>query len=274
MTVMSARDSYFATVGPSFLTKALKRLLDVAGAALGLVVLAPLFVAVAIAIKIDSPGPVMFRQERVGRNGRLFRILKFRSMAAARASKGPALTMRDDKRITQVGSFLRRSKLDELPQLLNVLVGNMSLVGPRPEVPEYMKFYTPEQRAIILSMRPGITDYASILFREENSLLDLQRDPVEFYRYQIMPIKFLYYERYSRDIGLVNDLRIILATVLMLGLGLRRCPRWLGIAADLDSRSQLQPQEAKQNDRRPIGSGLPLQSMAPAKSPARLPRAG
>ena len=227
MTVMFAKDDYFATATPSVMTMALKRLLDVAGAAIGLVVLAPVFTGVAIAIKIDSPGPVMFRQERVGRNGRRFRIVKFRSMAAGRASASLALTMRDDNRITHVGSFLRRSKMDELPQLLNVLWGSMSLVGPRPEVPEFMKFYTPEQRAIILSMRPGITDYASILFRDENSLLDQNCDPVDVYRYRIMPIKFLYYERYSREVGVVNDLRIILATVLMLVLARQRVPQWL-----------------------------------------------
>jgi lipopolysaccharide/colanic/teichoic acid biosynthesis glycosyltransferase len=227
MTVMFAREDYFATAGPSLMTMALKRLLDVAGAAVGLVVLAPLFAGTAIAIKIDSPGPIMFRQERVGRNGRPFRVFKFRTMAVGGASAGLALTVRDDKRITSIGSFLRKTKIDELPQLLNVLAGSMSLVGPRPEVPEFMKFYTPEQRAILLSMRPGITDYASILFRDENSLLDQTKDPVGVYRYQIMPIKFMYYERYGRNIGLVNDLRIILATVLMLVFGRQRVPQWL-----------------------------------------------
>jgi lipopolysaccharide/colanic/teichoic acid biosynthesis glycosyltransferase len=227
MTVMFAREDYFATAGPSLMTMALKRLLDVAGAAVGLVMLAPLFAGAAIAIKIDSPGPIMFRQERVGRNGRPFRVFKFRTMAAGGASAGLALTVRDDKRITSIGSFLRKTKIDELPQLLNVLAGSMSLVGPRPEVPEFMKFYTPEQRAILLSMRPGITDYASILFRDENSLLDQTKDPVDVYRYQIMPIKFMHYERYGRNIGVVNDLRIILATVLMLVLARQRVPQWL-----------------------------------------------
>jgi lipopolysaccharide/colanic/teichoic acid biosynthesis glycosyltransferase len=227
MTVMFARDDYFATAGPSLMTMALKRLLDVAGAAVGLVMLALLFAGTAIAIKIDSPGPIMFRQERVGRNGRPFRIFKFRTMAAGGASAGLTLTVRDDKRITSIGSFLRKTKIDELPQLLNVLAGSMSLVGPRPEVPEFMKFYTPEQRPILLSMRPGITDYASILFRDENSLLDQTQDPVDVYRYQIMPIKFMYYERYGRNIGVVNDLRIILATVLMLVLARQRVPQWL-----------------------------------------------
>jgi lipopolysaccharide/colanic/teichoic acid biosynthesis glycosyltransferase len=157
-------------------------------------------------------------------------------MTAAAASAGPALTLHDDRRITSVGSFLRRTKIDELPQLLNVLAGSMSLVGPRPEVPEYMNFYTPEQRAIILSTRPGITDYGSILFRDEEQLLDGRGDPLDIYRYQIIPIKFLYYERYCRDIGVVNDLRIILATILVLGSG--KCPKWLR-AADLELRPQL-----------------------------------
>jgi lipopolysaccharide/colanic/teichoic acid biosynthesis glycosyltransferase len=234
MIAMDAK-RYFAPSGPSSTTRALKRLFDIAGAVVGLLVLAPLFAAVAIAIKIGSLGPVMFRQERVGRGGRPFRIFKFRTMVTDRVSTGLALTLRDDKRITSIGRFLRKAKLDELPQLLNVLGGSMSFVGPRPEVPQFMKFYTPTQRAIIQSMRPGITDYASILFRDENSLLDQQRDPLEIYRYQIMPIKFLYYERYSRDIGIVTDLQIILATLLTLAL--RRCPRWLRLPDDLEFQS-------------------------------------
>ena len=123
--------------------------------------------------------------------------------------------------------LLRRSKLDELPQLINVLAGDMSLVGPRPEVPEFIKFYTPDQRAIILSMRPGITDYAAILFRDESALLDRERDPIDVYRREIMPAKFSYYERYSREIGVLNDVRIILATILLLVRG--QVPHWLGI---------------------------------------------
>jgi lipopolysaccharide/colanic/teichoic acid biosynthesis glycosyltransferase len=150
--------------------------LDVAGSVLGLLFLVPVFIIVAIAIKLDGSGPIFFRQERVGLHGRPFRIFKFRSMVVGAARAGTALTVRADARITRAGAFLRRSKLDELPQLINVLAGDMSVVGPRPEVPEFMKFYTPNQRAIILSMRPGITDYAAILFRDENSLLDGQRD--------------------------------------------------------------------------------------------------
>jgi lipopolysaccharide/colanic/teichoic acid biosynthesis glycosyltransferase len=149
-----------------------KRMLDVVGSALGLLVLLPVLVIVAVAIKFDSPGPIFFRQERVGLRGGSFRIFKFRSMVVGAARAGTAITVRGDSRITRVGKFLRSSKVDELPQLINVLAGDMSIVGPRPEVPEFMKFYTPDQRAIILSMRPGITDYAAILFRDESSLLD------------------------------------------------------------------------------------------------------
>ena len=163
-------------------------------------------------------------------------------------STGLALTLHDDERITSVGSFLRRTKIDELPQLLNVFAGSMSLVGPRPEVPEYMKFYTPEQRSIILSTRPGITDYGSILFRDEERLLDQRGEPLDIYRYQIVPIKFIYYERYCRDISVINDLRIILATILVLGLG--KCPKWLRIE-DHDPEPQL---AAQNNAARPRGT--------------------
>jgi lipopolysaccharide/colanic/teichoic acid biosynthesis glycosyltransferase len=205
---------------------AMKRILDVVGSALGLVVLLPVLAVVAVIIKLDSPGPIFFRQERVGWGGRSFRIFKFRSMVVGAARAGTALTVCDDTRITRVGAFLRRSKLDEFPQFINVLAGDMSIVGPRPEVPEFMKFYTPDQRAIILSMRPGITDYAAMLFRDESSLLDRECDPIDVYRREIMPAKFACYERYRREIGVLNDLRIILATMLLLVVG--RVPHWLG----------------------------------------------
>jgi len=158
-------------------------------------------------------------------------MIKFRSMTVDAARRGSALTVRADIRITPVGGFLRKSKLDELPQLVNVLVGDMSLVGPRPEVPEFMRFYSPEQRAVIVSMRPGMTDYAAILFRDESALLDQTEDPIEVYRRLIMPAKFRHYERYSHDIGILTDLRIILATALSLTIG--RVPSWLGIEREL-----------------------------------------
>jgi lipopolysaccharide/colanic/teichoic acid biosynthesis glycosyltransferase len=228
---------------PSPAALALKRALDVAGSAAGLVLLLPVFLVIAIVIKLDSPGSVFFRQERVGRGGRLFRIFKFRSMIADASHRGTALTVRADKRITRVGEFLRRSKLDELPQLVNVLAGDMSLVGPRPEVPEFMTFYTAEQRAVITSMRPGMTDYAAILFRDESALLDQGGDPVDIYRREIMPLKFAYYERYSREIEIVNDLRIVLATMLLLVAG--RIPRWLGIECELRAPMLLHRHEAR-----------------------------
>jgi lipopolysaccharide/colanic/teichoic acid biosynthesis glycosyltransferase len=227
---MPVRDDRPTIARPPLVTLALKRALDVVGSALGLVMLSPMLPIVAIAIKRDSPGPIFFRQDRVGRDGRIFRIYKFRSMGVRTAADDTALTLRADKRVTSVGAFLRKTKLDELPQLINVLSGDMSLVGPRPEVPEFMKFYSSEQRAIILAMRPGMTDYAAILFRDESSLLDQDSDPVTIYRYKIMPIKFGYYERYSREIGLLNDLRIILATVLLLAGG--HLPRWFGIESE------------------------------------------
>jgi lipopolysaccharide/colanic/teichoic acid biosynthesis glycosyltransferase len=223
---------------PSPTTLALKRALDIAGSAVGLVLLLPIFLVIAIVIKLDSPGPVFFRQDRVGKRGRLFRIFKFRSMIADASHRGTGLTVRADPRITRVGEFLRRSKFDEIPQLLNVLTGDMSLVGPRPEVPEFIAFYTAEQRAIVTSMRPGMTDYAAILFRDESSLLGQGNDPVDIYRREIMPIKFDCYERYSREIGIVNDLRIVLATILLLAAG--RIPRRLGIEFELRAPPLLQ----------------------------------
>jgi lipopolysaccharide/colanic/teichoic acid biosynthesis glycosyltransferase len=223
--------------GPSRGTMAMKRILDFVASALGLLLLLPVLAVVAAIIKLDSPGPIFFRQERVGRGGRSFRIYKFRSMVIGAERAGSALTVRADPRITRLGMFLRRSKFDELPQLINVLLGDMSMVGPRPEVPEFMKFYAPNQRAIILSMRPGITDYAAILFRDESSLLDGKRDPIDVYRREIMPAKFACYERYSREIGMLNDFRIILATILLLVAG--RAPHWLGIEAAMRRPSSL-----------------------------------
>jgi lipopolysaccharide/colanic/teichoic acid biosynthesis glycosyltransferase len=226
-------------------TMAVKRILDVLGSAFGLVLLLPVLAVVAVIIKLDSPGPIFFRQERVGRGGRSFRIFKFRSMVEGAARDGTALTVRADTRITRAGKLLRRSKLDELPQLINVLAGDMSLVGPRPEVADFMKFYAPDQRAIILSMRPGITDYGAILFRDESSLLDRERDPIDVYRREIMPVKFAYYERYSREIGVLNDLRIILATMLLLVAG--RVPHWLGVEYRLRISPLPHRSEAKVN---------------------------
>jgi lipopolysaccharide/colanic/teichoic acid biosynthesis glycosyltransferase len=230
---------------PSHGTMAIKRTLDITGSAIGLLVLMPVFIVVAIIIRLDNPGPIFFRQERVGLHGRAFRIFKFRSMKVGAERAGTALTIRGDTRITRAGLFLRRTKLDELPQLINVLTGDMSIVGPRPEVPEFLKFYTPTQRAIILSMRPGITDYAAILFRDESSLLDGRRDPIEVYRCEITPVKFGYYERYCGEVSLPNDLRIILATIFVLVLG--QVPHWLGMEYCKQVQASAHGHEAKVN---------------------------
>ena len=231
---MPTADHRTRTKRPSQLTLAIKRAFDASVSGIALVALLPVFAVVAAAIKLDSPGPVFFRQTRVGRGGRSFRVCKFRSMVDGASRAGAALTVREDPRITRLGLFLRARKIDELPQLINVLLGQMSFVGPRPEVPEYMEFYSRDQRAIILSMRPGITDYAAILFRDESALLDGAVDPVRVYRERIMPVKFALYERYSREIGLVNDVRLILATLALLVS--ERSPDWFGINRDLPVR--------------------------------------
>ena len=162
-----------------------KRLFDLLGAALALLLLSPLLLLIALAIRLDSPGPVFFRQLRVGRHGVPFRIHKFRTMAAD--APGLPLTVGADPRITRVGARLRDLRLDELPQLIDVLAGSMSLVGPRPEVPRYVAHYPPELRERVLSVRPGITDPASLLFIDEAELLRRAADPEREYIEVIMP---------------------------------------------------------------------------------------
>jgi lipopolysaccharide/colanic/teichoic acid biosynthesis glycosyltransferase len=189
-----------------------KRLFDVLAAGAGLVLLAPLLLLMALWIKLDSPGPVLFRQQRVGRHGVPFDIYKFRTMAD-RPDAGRQLTVGRDPRITRAGHFLRRSKLDELPQLLNVLEGTMSLVGPRPEVPRYVACYPPEARKAVLSVAPGITDLASILYKEESEILGRAADPERAYIETILPVKLAYYQRYVRERSSWLDLRIIFQTL-------------------------------------------------------------
>jgi lipopolysaccharide/colanic/teichoic acid biosynthesis glycosyltransferase len=193
-----------------------KRLLDLTTAALGLTILAVPLVALAIAIKIESPGPLIFSQLRIGQFGRPFRMFKFRTMAHQADAKS-RITVGGDPRITAVGRILRKSKLDEVPQLFNVLLGNMSLVGPRPEVPEFVEKYSPEDFKIVLSVRPGLTDFASIRFRNENELLAQQADPVAYYEKVIMPAKLRYYRFYVRRSGVRLDLYIIMSTFVALG---------------------------------------------------------
>lgn len=195
-----------------------KRVLDVAAALAGLLLLAPLMAALALWIKWDSPGPVLFRQQRVGRNGVLFCIYKFRTMRAS-AEDGGQLSLADDDRATGAGRLLRRHKLDELPQLFNVLLGDMSLVGPRPEVPRYVAHYPAPVRDIVLSVRPGITDWAALQFRNEGELLRKAADPEQAYLLQVLPVKLEYYVRYVQARGVLTDLHIIWWTLRVLLFG-------------------------------------------------------
>lgn len=188
------------------------RLLDLVCGTLGLLVLSPLFLLIAVLIKLDSPGPVCHRAVRVGQGGRLFRLYKFRSMIAQADRSGPALTLAGDRRITWVGRVLRRYKLDELPQLLNVLQGDMSLVGPRPEDPRYLKFYTPEQRRL-LAVRPGITSPASLVYRFEESLLEGD-DWEQTYLTRVLPHKLDLELQYFRERTLRGDIRLVWRTFL------------------------------------------------------------
>ena len=168
-------------------------------------------IIIAILIKLDSKGPIFFRQVRVTKNGREFKILKYRTMRVG-SDKYSQITVGKDSRITKVGDFLRKYKLDEIPQLINVLIGDMSLVGPRPEVPKYVALYTKEQREI-LKVRAGITDYASIEFSNENDILANETDPEKAYIEKIMPRKIELNKKYLSEISVMTDIKIILLTI-------------------------------------------------------------
>jgi len=198
-----------------------KRLFDIAAALAGLLLLSPLLLLLAAWIRCDSPGPVLFRQRRVGRHGAPFDILKFRTMAAG-AERDGQLSVTDDRRATRAGRWLRRHKLDELPQLVNVLRGDMSLVGPRPEVPRYVAHYPPAVRAVVLSVAPGITDWAALRFRNEGDILRQAVDPEHAYLHQVLPVKLKYYARYVQRRSFATDLQILLCTVATLLFGARR----------------------------------------------------
>ena len=190
-----------------------KRCFDVLLAGLGLAVLSPVLLGLALWVKLDSPGPVFYRQVRVGRGGRPFRIHKLRTMAHAAAAAGPEITVGADQRITRAGRFLRRHKLDELPQLIDVLRGAMSLVGPRPEVPRYVALYPPALRDKVLSVRPGITDPASLVYRDEAAVLAAAADPEAEYVNVVMPAKLQLAAQYVEHASLATDLRLIARTV-------------------------------------------------------------
>ncbi len=188
------------------------RFSDIIFSFFGLLFLSPLFIVVALWIVIDNPGPVFYRQQRVGKDGKDFGLLKFRSMRVG-ADKMSLITIGDrDPRVTRAGYYIRKFKIDELPQLWNVLVGDMSLVGPRPEVRKYVDLYTPEQRQV-LSVRPGITDYASIKYIDENRLLAQSDNPDKTYIEEIMPAKISLNMRYIRHQTFGEYLKIILLTL-------------------------------------------------------------
>ena len=188
-----------------------KRIFDIMISFVGLVILFPFILIIALLIKIDSKGPVFFKQIRVTKNGKEFKIFKYRTMRVG-SDKYSQITVGKDGRITKIGSFLRKYKLDEIPQLINVLIGDMSLVGPRPEVPKYVALYTDEQKEI-LKVRAGITDYASIEFSDENDLLASEEEPEKAYIEKIMPKKIELNKKYLSEISILTDIKIILLTI-------------------------------------------------------------
>lgn len=189
----------------------MKRLFDIFFSLIGIIFLLPFFIIISILILLDSKGGIIYKQERVGKGDVIFKVLKFRTMRPDSFSKGALTVGSRDPRITNVGYYLRKYKLDELPQLFNVLFGEMSFVGPRPEVKKFTDLYTPEQKKV-LSVRPGITDYASIKFRNENDLLASSDDPEKLYIEEIMPEKLKLNLEYINDNHILKDIKIILDT--------------------------------------------------------------
>ena len=193
----------------------IKRLFDILASLFGILVMAIPMIIISLAIKLDSKGPVFFKQKRVKKNNKDFTILKFRTMVVDAPKLGMPITVGDDPRITKVGKFLRKTKLDEFPQLFNVLVGDMSFVGPRPEVRKYVDMYSDSDRDI-LKIRPGITDLASIKYRDESEILDKSDNPEKTYVEEIMPNKIELNKQYIENINLLNDIKIILQTLKIL----------------------------------------------------------
>lgn len=193
----------------------MKRLFDIILSSIGILVLSPILVLISILVKISSKGPVFYRQVRVGKGNKDFRIFKFRTMYTGSDKKGLLTVGGRDPRVTKVGYYLRKFKLDELPQLFNVFTGEMSLVGPRPEVRKYVEHYS-ESDMEVLSVRPGITDYASIAFRNENDILKESEDPEKKYIEEIMPIKLGLNKKYIAEKGMFKDLSIIFKTITVI----------------------------------------------------------
>jgi len=191
-----------------------KRLFDIICSIFGLVILLPFFCIIAILIKSTSRGSVFFRQNRVGLYGKIFAIHKFRTMVTNAETLGPKITIGLDKRVTKIDYLLRKTKLDELPQLIDVLYGTMSLVGPRPEVPEYVDLYPQEDKDIIFSVRPGITDWASIKMIDENEILAKSDNPRQIYIQEIMPQKIAFAVKYVKGRSFIEDIIIIFTTFI------------------------------------------------------------
>jgi lipopolysaccharide/colanic/teichoic acid biosynthesis glycosyltransferase len=198
--------------GSATVNDTLQRFITMIVAAFGLLCVSPIFLLIALLIVLDSPGPVFYRAQRIGKSGRIFHLLKFRSMVVNADRQGPGITSAGDRRITRMGHFLRRTKLDELPQLLNVLRGDMNFVGPRPEDPRYVALYTAEQQQI-LAVRPGITSAASLAFRHEEQLLT-GHDWETVYRTQVMPSKLAIDLAYLGKRTLLSDLGLIVRTII------------------------------------------------------------
>ncbi len=190
----------------------IKRISDITFSLLGIIILFPFFIIISLLVVMDSGFPIFYNQKRVGKNGKLFSLLKFRTMLKDSDKKGLLTVGRKDSRITNLGYYLRKLKIDEFPQLFNVLIGDMSLVGPRPEVLKYVELYTEEQKTV-LSIRPGITDYASIIYSDENSLLLETKDPEHYYINKVMPSKLKLNLKYIKDQSFSTDLKIILKTL-------------------------------------------------------------
>ena len=196
----------------SWRNSSLKRGIDIIAALIGLIMLAPLFALVAVLIKADSPGPVFFRQERIGKGFHPFWIFKFRTMVKDAPRKGGALTASGDPRVTRIGKLLRQGKIDELPQLINILCGDMSLVGPRPEVRQYVELFRKNYDKI-LAVRPGMTDPASLKYRDESAILASSENPEQEYIQRILPDKLRLGEEYVRQSSLMLDLVLIFKTI-------------------------------------------------------------
>lgn len=190
----------------------MKRIFDIIASGLGILLLCPLFIAIALWIKLDSKGPILYKQQRVGRNNKDFTLYKFRSMRIGADRCGLITVGERDPRVTYSGYLIRKYKLDELPQLINVFLGDMSLVGPRPEVRKYVELYSKEQMNV-LSVRPGITDMASVLYRNENELLGKVEDPEQYYREVIMKDKLNINLDYIRQCSFLYDMKLILLTI-------------------------------------------------------------